>query len=80
MERTKGSRHSGLDFNLSHPEYSQDSSVSIVTELRSGQPRNFFFSIPGSCKRLSPSSNRPDRLCGPPSPYSVDIGSSFPRC
>jgi hypothetical protein len=43
MQRTEDSWHSSLDFNLAHPEYRRDSSVSIVTELRVGQLWNNFF-------------------------------------
>ena len=31
--------------NFAHPEYRRDSSVSIVTELRAGQPRNIYIYI-----------------------------------
>ena len=44
MQRTEDSWRSSLDFNFAHPEYRRDSSVSIVTQLRAGQPPNHFFS------------------------------------
>jgi hypothetical protein len=43
MQITEDSWRSSLDFNLAHSEYRRDSSVSVVTELRAGQPRNNCF-------------------------------------
>jgi hypothetical protein len=79
MQGTEDSWRSSLDFNLAHPEYRRDSSVSIVTELWAGQPRNNFFYVPSSCKRLSSSLRASRPAVRPKQPLIIGYWKLFPR-